>query len=829
MLKGFISYAHDDYAAFNEMRTHLRAVERAFEIEFWADKRIKAGNYWSPKIADAIEAAHIHVLMFSPAFISSDYIFDHELAAINDKRAKGDLVLPVVIKRCAWSRFVGELQGVPLDHTGRLLPVFDWQPRRNGYDAVREQIGAAIAKTFNLKHGTEPLPSQLGPQALPKLASEYDRANSKSAAVAKAPNGDSADTDLRQLPAAFRFRIQNDKIDVLPEQADVTDFDVAKDLYAELIAKANSLRSRLADTNADQRAQRSVGRLLDALGARIEDVRPGILLSRSRSIEADRNAFDTEDARRELFPDAIAMVEDVLLSLQDLLAIYPIVRKIEAERLALSIQRDETLLAAVKRELEAIKEEASASDAVTKAAVAALKENDPEIEAARTVDERAAQMADQLLVARNFGSVAVNYVRKHGAAAATVVGAGLVRASSELKELGGKSWEAAKANLPEGVGAAARILPVGLVIVLLTNIAGPIAGLAALSGGFKQLTKAIKKLKDIGELPKERKPDREIATTPKSQRRNLFVAPEMIEVPPGEFLMGSPGDEGYQYERPRHEVTIKNPFAVSISPVTRGEFAAFVRATKHKIKGKKPSWRDPGFPQDDDHPVVCVSWHDAQAYVAWLRERSGGEAYRLLSEVEWEYCCRAGTTSAYSTGESITAEQANFGENAKGTTSVFRFPPNPWGLRDMHGNVWEWCDDNWHEDYKGNPPTDGRVWAGGDASLRVLRGGSWGSNPQVLRSAYRYRFHPDGRDFNVGFRVASTLCAGAGGITVPPGAYKKRSGPFMMSMVGARVEMGVRYRGSACPGRHMGSGRRSRPSDLGRIISHAPSRAIVHR
>ena len=148
MLKGFISYAHDDYVAFNEMRTHLRAVERAFEIDFWADTRIRAGNYWSAKIADAIEAAQIHILMFSPAFIKSDYIFDHELPAINDKCGKGDLVLPVVIKRCAWSWTVGVLQSMPIDHSGRLLPVFEWKPRGNGYDSAREQIWSSITTQF---------------------------------------------------------------------------------------------------------------------------------------------------------------------------------------------------------------------------------------------------------------------------------------------------------------------------------------------------------------------------------------------------------------------------------------------------------------------------------------------------------------------------------------------------------------------------------------------------------------------------------------------------------------------------------------------------------
>jgi formylglycine-generating enzyme required for sulfatase activity len=231
----------------------------------------------------------------------------------------------------------------------------------------------------------------------------------------------------------------------------------------------------------------------------------------------------------------------------------------------------------------------------------------------------------------------------------------------------------------------------------------------------------------------------------------------MIVVRAASFLMGSPDDdkEGHDSERPRHAVIIKSHFAVGVAPVTRGEFAAFIGDTKYKIDcDSKRFRREPGFEHPDDHPVVSVGWHDAQAYVAWLREQSGGKVYRLLSEAEWEYCCRAGTKTAYSTGDTITAEQANF--DVKGTTSVLRYSPNSWGLRDMHGNVWEWCEDNWHPDYVG-APEDASVWKGGDASSRVLRGGSWLGIPQDLRSAGRIRYRPGNRYDNIGFRVARTL------------------------------------------------------------------------
>jgi formylglycine-generating enzyme required for sulfatase activity len=248
------------------------------------------------------------------------------------------------------------------------------------------------------------------------------------------------------------------------------------------------------------------------------------------------------------------------------------------------------------------------------------------------------------------------------------------------------------------------------------------------------------------------KPGPRVARLP----RDLDITPPMIVVSAGEFMMGSPSGEGHGEEHPQHKVMIKNRFEVGIAPITRGEFASFIDATNYMIDERPDrSWRNPGFDQEDDHPVVCVNWHEAQAYVAWLRKQSSGKAYRLLSEAEWEYCCRAGTTSAYSTGESITPAQANFGLNAKGTTSVFKFPPNAFGLRDLHGNVWEWCEDNWHRDYSGNPPTDGSVWRGGDTSFCVLRGGSWFDYPQILRSAYRERSHL--RLNIVGVRVARTL------------------------------------------------------------------------
>jgi formylglycine-generating enzyme required for sulfatase activity len=241
--------------------------------------------------------------------------------------------------------------------------------------------------------------------------------------------------------------------------------------------------------------------------------------------------------------------------------------------------------------------------------------------------------------------------------------------------------------------------------------------------------------------------------------RDCPGCPEMVVVPAGSFTIGSPSNEP---ERRDNEgqlpVTIRKPFAVGRFAVTRGEFAAFVTATGQQRteggclastgsewKGQVDrNWRSPGFTQTDRHPVVCVSWNDAKAYVAWLSSTTG-KAYRLLSETEREYVARAGTTTPFWWGSSITPSQANYdgtlepytgggskGEYRKATVAVDTFAANAWGLYNVHGNVWEWTEDCWNERNAGNP---GNADASGYCD-RPLRGGAWDSDPGLLRSAY---------------------------------------------------------------------------------------------
>ncbi len=153
-MQAFISYAHDDHRAFADFRACLTPVARAFNFDIWADKRLRPGHYWNQKIADAINASDVHILLMSISFFNSEYIFDHELPAIAARCRAGGLTIPILIERCYWSAFVGVLQAAPMNAKGKLVPVSEWRPPRTGYSMACEQIAIAIRDHFNLAPAT---------------------------------------------------------------------------------------------------------------------------------------------------------------------------------------------------------------------------------------------------------------------------------------------------------------------------------------------------------------------------------------------------------------------------------------------------------------------------------------------------------------------------------------------------------------------------------------------------------------------------------------------------------------------------------------------------
>jgi formylglycine-generating enzyme required for sulfatase activity len=230
--------------------------------------------------------------------------------------------------------------------------------------------------------------------------------------------------------------------------------------------------------------------------------------------------------------------------------------------------------------------------------------------------------------------------------------------------------------------------------------------------------------------------------------------PVMIVIPAGKFIMGSPENEPERdgSEGPPHEVVIPKPFAVSKFEVTFEEWdVCFAAAVCPRVPD---SWGR------GKMPTINVSWRDAKQYVAWLSQLTGKE-YRLLTEAEWEYAARAGANTRYSWGEDLGIGNANCNGcgsqwDLQQTAPVGSFKPNGLGLYDMHGNVWEWVEDSWHETYDG-APADGLAWlGGGDPSFRVIRGGSWRNESELVRAAVRKRHHTNVRFDTLGFRVAKT-------------------------------------------------------------------------
>lgn len=264
--------------------------------------------------------------------------------------------------------------------------------------------------------------------------------------------------------------------------------------------------------------------------------------------------------------------------------------------------------------------------------------------------------------------------------------------------------------------------------------------------------------------------------------------PKLIVLQAGSFRLGSPSDEPGRWsdEGPAVTLSLRRPIAMSVNEVTRGQYARFSRATSRAPGACQPpaglgdpnaqldlSWREPGFQQSDDHPVICVNWEDAQAYVAWL-SRETGKRYRLPTEAEWEYAARGGTAAPrfWRADYSSACSFANVADRAAAqvfkdwnaapcddgqvfTAAVGSYRANGFGLHDMLGNVWEWVGDCWNDSHEPGDPHVART--GGDCSRRVIKGASWISIERLVRIAARGADKPAARTIGTGFRVVREL------------------------------------------------------------------------
>ncbi len=239
--------------------------------------------------------------------------------------------------------------------------------------------------------------------------------------------------------------------------------------------------------------------------------------------------------------------------------------------------------------------------------------------------------------------------------------------------------------------------------------------------------------------------------------RDAIFTPEMVYIPPGEYMRGSPASKKFKHEHPEQSVTIDYPLAVSRFLITFNDWDFAIQ--RGGCEGHRPD--DNGWGRGWN-PVINVCWGQAQSYIQWLKKNTG-ERYRLLSEAEWEYCCRAGTSTNYYFGniDRELGKHAWYGQNSNGRShAVGQKKCNQFGLYDMLGNVWEWCEDHWHNSYH-ESPVNGKAWvnAGPDFNYpRVLRGGSWNSRMgENMRCASRSKVNAGYRYNGVGFRVARVI------------------------------------------------------------------------
>jgi sulfatase modifying factor 1 len=265
------------------------------------------------------------------------------------------------------------------------------------------------------------------------------------------------------------------------------------------------------------------------------------------------------------------------------------------------------------------------------------------------------------------------------------------------------------------------------------------------------------------------------------------LAIKLVRVPPGEFTMGMPPNEKRDGNGvTQHRVKLTHGFMIGATEVTRAQFAAFVADTGYQTEAESDgkggagyvngawtqgiefSWKNPGFAQAADHPAVDISWNDAKAFCAWLSRREG-KTYRLPTEAEWEYACRAGTTTVYCSGDNLDdlkrVAWASYGAtffSAGGTARVATLAPNAWGLFDMHGNACEWCED-WYGDYPEGPAVFADPTGPANGKSHVLRGGGWSGNLRTLTAAYRRRNETTRQENAVGFRVVRVEVDPAGG------------------------------------------------------------------
>jgi formylglycine-generating enzyme required for sulfatase activity len=758
-LHGFISYSHDDVAMMRRFRAHLTSVEKAFEIPFWVDDSIQAGDHWDDSILAEINRANVFLLLISPSTIDSRYINEKEYPAIVARaQAVKGLICPVVLSPCDWQRVVGPLEPAP-KLGQRLQPVSTWTNPEDGYDTARQAVHAAIRSHFKRE---------------PRNGTPFD-----------------ALVGYREDQPGPVYVIKNDQFELDPgggqTDIDAAATNVARQLHEANRRKAAALLAMMPRLHNSPDAvwtglADAVDRLHQALDRPIEDIPDHIAAIWETSVSAasflliDKGLRDGQSQDPAPLPlDMHRAFDDLVGSLAPWIRGFPTARELDDDRGAFLAQPG--LFATAAAVIQGARDAdllTPATDATLRAAEATARRETWQAAKAGTFSIKAARG----LLTRS-GSYFAGFL------------AGAVASSYATHSPLTDQVELFLARIETHAAALIVDLPADIRIAL-TELIEEVA-----KGDVAQRVNVDNVALITTANPTSR------SLLPGTSWRDGPDYPEMILIPPGQYLRGAPHQEEEQLgvplehrgrSAPQRLVTIQQPFWLGRFPVTRAEFASFANNTDYKspdvILTLEPNaggdwaweertgrgWRSPGFDQNDNHPVVCISYNDALSYIAWLNARTTG-GYRLPTEAEWEYAARAGTATARFWGDQIdqghrfanmadqslkrhlgrSAADRQFTDGDDGfafTAPVGAFQANAFGLHDMIGNVWEWCADPWHDNYYG-APDNGAVWATGDSyGTRVIRGGSWFNDPWVVRVSYRDGNAPGYHGTDCGFRLA---------------------------------------------------------------------------
>ncbi len=703
MAQVFISYAHANRADFEELAHSLKVLFQDLGLQRWYDADILPDMKWHAEIQEQMEASEVFIQFLSDRYLASDYIQRHEQPFIAKAReSRKAIPIAVLARACQFRSRFGDRQVVPVDATGTASPLFEAHPPLAGPNVQRaiEQIRRYLMERLQLK---------------------------------------ATGAGFSVRPSADGYRI----VETAPTDADRNDEDlpdffdrlakVVRSLRDDLFWLSNTCPTQLSD------AMKRYGTCVERGVANV-DVRD--LWTSGIALRAQLDAFRRPGAvaagGEPVPPGILGALEAIVRQHVAVLGAFEEGKRLlERERRGIGIGGS-SLLESARAMFDAI---ASANGVIAPS-------SRPLLEAV------AATIRGGSILATTIGDVAVStairIVTAFAAADARLV-ADADKGDRRYNKLDGET----RAVLERAVAVLRRASGAALALVDSDPALRDWVGAVVRRGGARR--------REPGDILRER-PD----------------FPLMTWIPPGSFTMGIPEGEGAKEDlpeefakrsRPLTDVAFKNGFWLGRFPVTVGEFRAFVRANPEHDMGssmytwekrkwqerKDRNWEKPGFKQADDHPVVGVSWRDAQEYVAWLNREVGKAVYRLPSEAEWEYACRAGDPRPRWWGDDWDAAHGNAGMQHRGTTPVEKFPANPWQVRDMLGNVWEWTQDAFTDDLTGQPPDGLPKENATEKSLsRVLRGGSWNYSSRNARAGFRFRNDSGNRVNDAGFRLART-------------------------------------------------------------------------